>query len=57
MGRSFEAPTASPTFDAKGIETVRRDQAPITGTVVRDEADNYIFGRIFVCYVGVQFSS
>jgi DNA polymerase elongation subunit (family B) len=30
-GRAFESPGGAPRFDAKGIETVRRDNCPLTG--------------------------
>ena len=31
VGRAFDSPTSAPRFDAKGIETVRRDTCPLTG--------------------------
>lgn len=36
VGRSYERTNATPKFDAKGTETIRRDNIPITQTIERN---------------------
>jgi DNA polymerase zeta len=54
VGFSYESPTqASPNFDAKGIETVRRDQCPLVSRMM-EQSLRILFttkGRIYFFFL------
>ncbi|KAL8425812.1 hypothetical protein Efla_004311 [Eimeria flavescens] len=36
VGNAYHSPSGPPTFDAKGIETIRRDQCPLTSALLEN---------------------
>jgi DNA polymerase zeta len=47
VGRSFESERAAPKFDAKGIETVRRDQCPLTARLVQQTLETLFSTKVW----------
>ncbi|CDJ36961.1 DNA polymerase zeta catalytic subunit, putative [Eimeria tenella] len=45
VGNAYLSPSGPPTFDAKGVETIRRDQCPLTSALLENSLRTFFLTR------------